>query len=95
MAAHWRYIRNIGMVWLSLVGLMLLVLALVWPSRTEHIFLPRSAAASLGLFLILLNQDLREGLNTGFRIFMKATAEIAEEIRRIIDGDDGDGPRTT
>jgi len=95
MAANWHDIRKLGAGWLSLAGLVLLLLAIVWPSSAAHIFRSRLAVVSLGLFFILVNPGLREGLMTGFREFMKATAEVAEEIRRAIDGDDDDGPRTT
>ena len=95
MAANWHGVRKLGAGSLSLTGLVLLLLALVWTSSVEHIFRSRLAVVSLGSFAILLNPALREGLVTGLREFMKATAEVAEEIRRVIDGDDDDGPRTT
>jgi hypothetical protein len=95
MAAKWHDIRKLSAGSLSLTGLMLLLLALVWPSSAERIFRSRLAVVSLGSFFILLNPALREGVMTGVREFTKATAEVAEEIRRAIDGDDDDGPRTT
>ncbi|HLH56319.1 MAG TPA: hypothetical protein VKY92_22220 [Verrucomicrobiae bacterium] len=95
MAAKWYDIRRLSAGALSLAGLVLLLLALVWPSSAERIFRSRLAVVSLGSFFILLNPALREGLMMGITEFMKATAEVAEEIRRAIDGDDDDGPRTT
>jgi hypothetical protein len=96
MATYWQDIRKLGTVCFSLAGLALLILALVWPSQAEHFCRSRLAVACLGLVCVLLNSGLRGGMVIGFREFMKATAQVAEEIRRAIDGgDDDDGPRTT
>jgi hypothetical protein len=95
MAAKRHDIRKLGANCLSLAGLVILSLALAWPLSAEHIFRSRLAVVSVGLFFILVNPAFREGLRTGFREFAKATAEVAEEVRRAIDRDDDDGPRTT
>ncbi len=95
MSRNWHEIRKTGQGCLAVAGLLFLLLALVWPSFAEHVFRSRLAVVSIGLLIIVLNPALRAGLTTGSQEFLRATAEVAEEIRRAIDGDDDDGPRTT
>ena len=89
-------IRKAGsIICFALVGLGLMTCALVWPSPVARALHSRLGIAMFGMWCVLLNRDLRSGMATGFREFWKETREVADQIRRAIDGDDDAGPNAT
>jgi hypothetical protein len=95
MRIQWQDIRRASDACLTLVGLAFLTCALLWPAPVERLFRCRLAVVVLGVGFVLLHPDIRSGLALGVRNFWRETRWVAEEIRRIIDRDDDDGPLGT